>query len=113
VGSGLFWSGESEAWGWWKSGGCVVYAILIGHNRLSLAFLVLKKRLSPNAWLPACSYSTWEIYVLGDARKQSNRDLNGFGRSCALKFITELHLESTLAAAASIRARQGAERVAA
>jgi hypothetical protein len=39
--------------------------------------------------------------VLGDARKKSNRDLNEFGAaSKAANFITELHLESTLAAAA-------------
>jgi hypothetical protein len=51
--------------------------------------------------------------VLGDARKQSNRDLNGFGAaSKEANFITELHLESTLAAAASIRAGQGTSRAA-
>ena len=40
------------------------------------------------------------LYVLGGARKQNNRDLNGFGAaSKAANFITELHLERTLAAA--------------
>jgi hypothetical protein len=46
-----------------------------------------------------------ELCVLGDARKLGNRDLNGFGAaSKAANFITELNLESTLAAAVSIRA---------
>jgi hypothetical protein len=54
------------------------------------------------------------MHVLGDASKQGNRDLNGFGAaSKAANFITELHLESTLAVAASIFAGQGTARAAA
>jgi hypothetical protein len=41
----------------------------------------------PNAWLPACFYSTWELYMLGDARKQNNRDLNGFGAASKEDYI--------------------------
>ena len=51
--------------------------------------------------------------MLGDARKQSNRFFNGFGAASKANFITELHLESTKAAAASIRAGQGKARAAA
>ena len=52
--------------------------------------------------------------MLGDAHKQSNRDLSGFGAASeAANFITELHLESNLAAAAPIRAGQGAAGAAA
>jgi len=47
--------------------------------------------------------------MLGGARKQSSRDFSGIGAaSKAANFITELHLESNLGAAASIRAGQGA-----
>ena len=35
-----------------------------------MVLLVLKHRVSPNAWLPAWSNGTWELYVLGEARKQ-------------------------------------------
>jgi hypothetical protein len=50
---------------------------------------------------------TRELYVLGDARKQSNRDLSGLGAAPKANFIIELHLKSTLTAAASIRAGHG------
>jgi hypothetical protein len=51
--------------------------------------------------------------MLGGARKQSSRDFNGFGAASEANFITELHLKSTLAAAASILAGQGTASAAA
>jgi hypothetical protein len=61
-----------------------------------------------------CNHSIWELVVLGDAHKQSDRDLNRFGTAFkAASFITELHLENNLSAAAPIRAGQGAARTAA
>jgi hypothetical protein len=47
-------------------------------------------------------------------KQERNRDLNGIGAACqAANFITGLHLENTLAAAASILAGQGAARASA
>jgi hypothetical protein len=37
--------------------------------------------------LPACFYSTWELCVLGDARKENNLDLNGFGAASKEGYI--------------------------
>jgi hypothetical protein len=52
--------------------------------------------------------------VLCNTRKHGNRDLSGFGAaSNAANFIIELHLKSTITAAAPIRAGQGTARAAA